>query len=435
MEPISRPTLFLLHALGMSGREWELVMERLGETFDCIALDLPGFGGAADNPRRTVEEMADWLADAIRSRNPANWMIAGHSMGGKLATLVAARARDGEHGLSGLVGVVLVAASPPAPEPIDEARRAEMIEWWRGGPIQSENAAKFVDANTAAKLDGPLRDQAIAVVCRSAPDAWIAWLERGSREDWTEFAGQIAVPALIVAGAQDGDLGVEAQHRLNAPHYTDHRVETVAGAAHLIPYEQPAALAHAIEAHWHRCAPRALPDAFARTLASERVSRRTRAAMLARISPPTDQCFDQDQRKTLAALVECVLPGAGGDMPVRIEAALANGESDGWRFADLPPDITAWRQSLDALSGFADLATDKRQARLEAIAQGDDRALSRWFEDMRAEAVRIWLSLPHTMARIGWDGFANGGDGIRKEGYHLTAADVLEPWQPRVRAS
>jgi len=68
--------------------------------------------------------MADWLADEVRSRSLASWMLVGHSMGGKIATIVAARARDGERGLSGLAGIVLVTASPPAPEPMEESRLA-----------------------------------------------------------------------------------------------------------------------------------------------------------------------------------------------------------------------------------------------------------------------------------------------------------------------
>lgn len=47
------------------------------------------------------------------------------------------------------------------------------------------------------------------------------------------------VPALIIAGSEDGDLGEAAQTALNAPHYHDARIAVMADAAHLIPYEQP----------------------------------------------------------------------------------------------------------------------------------------------------------------------------------------------------
>jgi hypothetical protein len=53
-----------------------------------------------------------------------------------------------------------------------------------------------------------------------------------------------------------------------------------------------------------------------------------------------------------------------------------------------------------------------------------------WFEDVRAETVRVWMSLPATMAAIGYDGFAVGGDGRRKQGYTRTSAGDREAWQP-----
>ena len=45
-------------------------------------------------------------------------------------------------------------------------------------------------------------------------------------------------------------------------------------------------------------------------------------------------------------------------------------------------------------------------------------------------AVRGWLSSPQGMSRIGYDGFANGGDGPRKQGYHRTGANDPEAWEP-----
>jgi len=130
--------------------------------------------------------MADWLADEVRLRGFASWMLVGHSMGGKIATIVAARARDGERGLSGLAGIVLVTASPPSPEPMKESRRAKMIGWFADGDIAQENAEAFVAANIAHPLSDPLHDQAVADVRRTDRQAWLGWLERGSLEDWRD---------------------------------------------------------------------------------------------------------------------------------------------------------------------------------------------------------------------------------------------------------
>lgn len=440
-------TFVFLHALGSSGREWDAVRRHLGDA-PCIALDLPGFGERADQGYTDVAAMADDLADEIRRRQLTACILVGHSMGGKIATIVASRAATGEAGLAGVVGVVLVAASPPCPEPIEEDRRAQMIGWVANGPVGQADAETFVDANTAQPLSGETRDRAVADVRRSSREAWLGWLERGSLEDWSDAVGSITIPALIVAGAEDGDLGAEAQARLNRPHYAHADLRVVDGAAHLIPYEQPEALAGLIADHAAAVARSILPEHFVEILGSERVSRRTRTAMLARTRPVPDDAsgWSTEQRAIVAALVAHVLPDHDDrlDLARRIEAAILGGEGDGWRFATLPADAEAWARglaTLDTLSGgFAALDRARQAEWLERIAMGDAEApenadglsgeqMTLWFQDVRAEMVRQWTALPSTMAAIGYDGFAVGGDGPRKQGYSRTAADDVEAWQ------
>lgn len=240
------PTLVLLHALGASGGAWADVTARLGRRYTCVAPDLPGFGS---EPALSggVAATLNWLAAEIARRSPANYLLVGHSMGGKFATLLAARVEAGEAAVAGLSGVILLAGSPPAPEPMDERRRAEMIGWFADGPPSDADARRFVAANVAHPLSPERQAKAVADVRRSSPAAWIDWLKRGAREDWRDCAGRLSTPALIVAGAEDGDLGEQNQRRLNVPHFTSSRVAIVPGAAHLLPYEQPDAIAGLID--------------------------------------------------------------------------------------------------------------------------------------------------------------------------------------------
>ncbi|MBW6527908.1 alpha/beta fold hydrolase [Sphingomonas sp. RHCKR7] len=436
--------LYFLHALGASAREWDEVISELSEVGDCVALDLPGFGDSADADL-DVAGLVDWFAQQVSARQPQSWAVIGHSMGGKIATLAAARARDGDPDFAGLAAVVLLAASPPAPEPMAEERRAEMVGWFDDGHVSADEAATFVDANAAIPLPESLRAQAIADVQRSGRRAWTGWLERGSREDWQTGAGTLSVPALIVAGGEDGDLDEAAQRRLNLPHYRDARVEVVAGAAHLLPYEQPATVAALIREHVVPAFGRTLPAPFVALLASERVSRRTRAVMTERhAAPPPGKLLSPQQRAVLAALVETVLPGAADpvDLAARIDAMLTSEIGDGWRSAELPADAEGWTSGLDTLDrlagGFADAVPADRELSLRSIADGtldktdgglDPRQMRLWFAEARAEIARQWMALPATMARIGYDGFAVGGDGPHKQGYQRTAADTIEDWQ------
>ncbi|MEP9400550.1 alpha/beta hydrolase [Sphingomonas silueang] len=443
---MTQPTLVFLHALGASGREWDLVRAHLPD-HRCIALDLAGFGARADAGYADVATMADSLADQIRARELAACVLVGHSMGGKIVTLVAARAASGEQGLAGILGVVLVAASPPAPEPIADDRRARMIGWVATGPVARADAETFVDANCAARLPDPVRERAIADVERSNREAWLGWLERGSREDWTARVGTVAIPALILAGAEDGDLGEAAQRALNLPHYPHGTVAAIDGAAHLIPYEQPEALAKAIAGHGAAVASASLPTGFARLLDSDRVGRRTRAAMLDRTRPVPREAagWSDTQLHLVAALVAQVLPDQGADQGLALRVGVAvRGPGDGWRFADLPPDPIAWARGLATLDrlagGFAALDHDAQRDWLMRIDAGeagiaDDpdhlspAQMALWFADLRAEIVRQWMATPAAMAAIGYDGFAVGGDGPRKQGYIRIAADDIERWQ------
>ena len=88
----SRPTIFLLHALGMSAREFDGVAARLADTGDVVALDLPGFGDASAASGVTVDDMAALVVRKVRRHAPGRWLLVGHSMGGKVASVVASRA-------------------------------------------------------------------------------------------------------------------------------------------------------------------------------------------------------------------------------------------------------------------------------------------------------------------------------------------------------
>ena len=456
-----RPVLFLLHALGGSARAWDGVVAALDAGFEAVAIDLPGFGDATAATDLSVVGMVDHVVDIVRTKGATHWLLIGHSMGGKVATIVASRAMAGEPGLFGLAGVVLLAASPPSPEPMDDDRRREMIGWVANGPLDDAAARAFVDGNVGSAL-APAADRlAIDDLKCASREAWLAWLERGSREDWSAEVGRLDLPALIIVGSEDGDLGEEGQRATNAIVYPRARIHVEAGAGHLLPLERTQAVAALIAGFWHEIAgigPE-VPEAFARVIASARVSRRTRAALAARVLADDPgylpRVLSTLQLQTLRDLADRVVPQTGRsiDLAARIDAQLAAGKGDGWRFSDLPSDSEAYARALDDLAGFRALSGQEKDALLNRAAGGefvgggdpDDndqrgpslsaKQMQHWFEDLRADLVRLWLSHPATLARIGFDGFANGGDGPRMQGFERLAADERESWEPLVERS
>ncbi|WIB36625.1 alpha/beta fold hydrolase [Curtobacterium sp. MCJR17_043] len=108
-------TAFCLHALGSSSEEFAALRTRLHGTLDLVGIDLPGFGTSPAASGTTVEEMAVLVERAIGTSGATEWALIGHSMGGKVAAVVAGRTMSGANGLFGLRAVVLLAASPLSP--------------------------------------------------------------------------------------------------------------------------------------------------------------------------------------------------------------------------------------------------------------------------------------------------------------------------------
>jgi pimeloyl-ACP methyl ester carboxylesterase len=86
--------LVLLHGLGHHAQAWRPVIDRLSDSFDVIACDLPGFGSsapldAAIDP--TIPAYADAFAAWFAEQGIEHPHVAGNSMGGAIALELARR--------------------------------------------------------------------------------------------------------------------------------------------------------------------------------------------------------------------------------------------------------------------------------------------------------------------------------------------------------
>lgn len=95
------PALLLVHGLPGSARDWRHLSPRL-EGVRRIRVDLPGFGGTSRLGRRawTVAQRARLLADLLDVLRLDRVVVAGHSMGGPIATALAGLAPGRVAGLA-----------------------------------------------------------------------------------------------------------------------------------------------------------------------------------------------------------------------------------------------------------------------------------------------------------------------------------------------
>lgn len=90
------PTLLLLHGFGADSTSWIRLAPILRHRFELLIPDLPGFG-ESEPPQRldfTIESQAKRLAEFLGALDIGPCLVAGNSMGGYLATTLAAHHPD-----------------------------------------------------------------------------------------------------------------------------------------------------------------------------------------------------------------------------------------------------------------------------------------------------------------------------------------------------
>jgi hypothetical protein len=180
----------------------------------------------------------------------------------------------------------------------------------------------------------------------------------------------------------------------------------------------------------------------------------TRKALVSRLapddasSPPPDsqpRFFDPEAFDTLRAACARLIPQADRPRPVQLacalDARLAEGQGDGWRYNQMPPDGEAHRRGLLGLNesaramfgeSFYELDASRQDEVLLAVqrneAQGETwktLPARRFFEELLAELAERYYSDPSTQDEIGYAGYADA------HGWLAVGLNELEAHEPR----
>ena len=187
--------LVFLHYWGGSSHTWKHVTAALAKSYRAIAIDHRGWG-ESDAPATgyALSDLTDDAEGVIRALDPKRYVLVGHSMGGKVAQLLASTRPDG------LAGLVLVASAPPTPLAFPASAREMMANAYS----TRETVEATIDQVLAGKpLDPVDRAQVIADSLHGAPQAKTARPAASSQEDISEAVGTINVPTVVVSGGLD----------------------------------------------------------------------------------------------------------------------------------------------------------------------------------------------------------------------------------------
>jgi hypothetical protein len=166
----------------------------------------------------------------------------------------------------------------------------------------------------------------------------------------------------------------------------------------------------------------------------------TRAVVLDRVDrPPAVTFFTPSEEVVARALLNRLLAQERDPrVPVTelIDARLASGEGDGYRYGDMPEDGDAWRRSLVGIdrdanvrfgTPFADLAAADQHEIIQAVQD----CTSSWHGMPAARVFGLWMRYACTAYYShpwAWNEIGFGGPAYPR-GYKNIGVDRREPWE------
>jgi pimeloyl-ACP methyl ester carboxylesterase len=253
--------ILLLHGWMDCGAGWQLLVDELPDDWPLVAVDWPGYGRSAQRADRYwfADHLAelDWLAGALSPDQPVR--LIGHSMGGTVASIYAGVRAARVAWLANLEGFGMpelphaqlpgqltgwldALRSPPTPRRYADLE-ALAVALRRANPRLPAAHARYLARVWTRPVDGGFEILA-------DPRQQLPTPIRYARADLEACWAQLRSPLLLMYGAESTymqrALGADALARLRAvmPSMT---AECIAAAGHLLPHEQPAQVALALQ--------------------------------------------------------------------------------------------------------------------------------------------------------------------------------------------
>ena len=229
----AKETVIFIHGVGQDHTIWVLPIRYFARhDRNVLAVDLPGHGRSDGPPLDSIQEMGDWVVDAMDAADVEKAAVVGHSMGSLVALEVASRHSDRVRAVA-MVGVsVPLAVSSPlmAAAKAHSHDAVDMMTYW-----SHSKAAQIGGSPTPGMwmLGGGLRlleqtdAESIHVDLRACDD-YITGLDRAS---------EIQCPTLVLLGEKDLMTPVRVAQTLRVS-LTDQDTVVFKGAGHALLAER-----------------------------------------------------------------------------------------------------------------------------------------------------------------------------------------------------
>lgn len=238
-------TVVALHSLGLDGTAFAPLCRCLSDEWRVITFDQRGHGVCADTAPSTFEDFVDDVLAVIRHEASRPVHLLGHSMGGAVAALAAARSSTDVASLS-------LVATPPMGMPIfaergdlamtegmDAAIESTLVRWFHA----EEAGEEWIYARQA--------------LSRMTAEGYAAtWRAFAHFKGYSDLVAALP-PTLLVAMECDASTPPSALEAIAdsfriAGHGDAVRLITIPDTGHMGVLTQPETFANALEQHWKR---------------------------------------------------------------------------------------------------------------------------------------------------------------------------------------
>ncbi len=248
-------TILFIHGLGGNLSHWLKSVNELSSAYNCIAIDLPGYGWSDKNVdtkgKDRLQFYADAIAEFLKKKKIKKVMLVGHSMGGQTAVIAA---------LQNKCVSKLILVAPAGLETFTEKEAqlltastpASFFEKQDEAVIRNNFKINFVEqpADVEQLIQDRLQMKRCSdfhIYCETV-SAGVKGMLVHPVKDSLKY---LKMPVLIVFGANDmlipnrylhAAVKTEELARQSAALIPNSKVEMIEKAGHMVPFEKPGAI-------------------------------------------------------------------------------------------------------------------------------------------------------------------------------------------------
>jgi len=226
----ARPTLLLLPGLMCDHAVWTAQVEAFSASHECI---VPRYG--------TLASLGAMAEQVLREAPPGPLAVAGHSMGGRVAFEMWARAPQRISHLA-LLDTSWHPLPPGAEGERERAGRYALLAIARTQGLRAMAREWAQGMVHPSRLGTPLFEAVLDMFERSSVEAFAAQIEALlARRDAGPLLSGIAVPTLLLCGREDG-WSPPARHEVMHAHIPGSTLRVIERCGHMSTMEQPEAV-------------------------------------------------------------------------------------------------------------------------------------------------------------------------------------------------